>query len=110
MTADQPTAEQLPEPLSQDELDKLVNTWAAGFVSGMTTLMLQGHGSCDDPTCTAAVMAAARAQAFVALAFSDPAFRLGIEQDAEKKWHNPDLELGAHQVNAYPAAWHGGPR
>lgn len=107
MTNDQPAAEQMPEALPQEHLDKLVNTWAAGFVSGMTTLLLQGH-NCTDPTCPVPALAEARARTYVALTFSDPAFRLSIERDAEKKWHNPDVELGTQVMTTYPAAWHRG--
>lgn len=108
MTDDQqPTIDPIPDPLPPEHVDKLVDGWMAGFVSGMTTALAQGH-RCSDPDCPVAKVALLQAQAYAQLTMSDPAFRLELAAGCERKWHNPDVEIGLQEISAYPAAWNGG--
>ena len=77
------------EPLPQEHVDKLSDTFMAGFRSGIATYLLQRH-QCTDQECPVNALAYTVACRLADRAFEDPAFRLQLGIDLEHKWHDPD--------------------
>lgn len=89
-----------PEPLPQEHVDHLVDTFMAGFASGISTYLLQGH-SCTDEACPVQALAYAAARGLATHALEDPAFRLDLGTGLERKWHDPNWHPGVQVMHSH---------
>src|SRR5207237_1922365 len=88
------------EPLPQERADQLVDTFMAGFASGVSTYVLQGH-SCTDKQCPVVAVAYSVARQLAARALEDPAFRLELGAGLERKWHDPEWHPGVQIMHSH---------
>lgn len=89
------------EPLSQKQVDTLVGIFMSGFISGVTTLVMASHKDCPDTDCAFQSLAAGMAAGLAHNALEDPAFRLDLALDLERRWNDPSYTREMHAFTVH---------